>query len=718
MDGPLVGLSILEHSGDVATRYCGRMFAAWGATVIRIAGGDDTRLGFTGESGRAYGAWLDQSKTIVEAPGEAGGRFDLIIAGQDTIDIDAAEAFHAGCSERPALLALTWFDPKGPYKRWRGTDEIIQSLCGLAFGFGESEGPPMLSQGHAAQIVGGLVAYNAALAALLASAGRRPDWIAVNILEANLCFTEPGAVAGRTDGALATRLGPNRYAPIYPASSYATADGWVGITALTPFQWASLCRMIGRPDAADDPRFATAHERLLLADEIDALLAPVFRSRTTAEWLVLGDKNRVPTAPMPTPGQLPREHHWVARAAFAPVAPSPVAPSSIIGDVEGPTLPYRVTFDGAAAPRWSGDTDHGPLSGLRVVDFSMGWAGPLCARTLADLGAEVIKIESADHPDWWRGWDANEADRVAMEVKHNFLGVNRNKRGVCVDLTKPAGVAQAKQLIARADVVIENYAAGVLEKLGLGPSVQRAVRPGIISLTMPAFGATGPLAGLRAYGSTVEQACGQPFVNGEAHWPPCLQHVAFGDPVAGLYAASAVLTALAGRERLGGGEIDLAQVACLFQLGADSILAAQILGEPLARTGHRRARLTLCAVVATQDGWLTVAADGQAMTGLTSVVGAADENALRAWAAGLDGQAAAEALQAAGVAAAPVRPNHDLTFDPQLVGNGYWVELDRAVIGLHLVPAAPFQFDGARPAIRQPAPTLGQHTDQVLAELV
>ncbi len=712
MAEPLAGLRILEHSGGVATRYCGRLFAAWGATVVRIAGGDDTRLGFTGASGRAYGAWLNQSKTIAEAPGVADGSFDLIIAGQDSADIEAAEAFRRGRPDSPALLALTWFDPEGPYKDWWGTDEIIQSLCGLAFSFGEADGPPMLSQGHAAQIVGGLVAYNAALAALLAPPGRRPDRIAVNILEANLCFTEPGAVAGRADGAIATRLGPNRYAPMYPASSYATADGWVGITALTPLQWASLCRMVGRPEAADDPRFATANERLLLADEIDALLVPVFRSRTTAEWVVLGDKHRVPTAPMPTPGQMPREHHWIARGAFAPVATS-----SVGGGVEGPTLPYGMTFDGRAAPRWSSKADHGPLSGLKVVDFSMGWAGPLCARTLADLGAEVVKIESADHPDWWRGWDANEADRAAMEVKHNFLGVNRNKRGVCVDLTQPAGVAQAKQLIARADVVIENYAAGVLEKLGLGPSVQRAVRPGIISLTMPAFGPTGPLAGLRAYGSTVEQACGQPFVNGEAHWPPCLQHVAFGDPVAGLYAASAVLTALAGRERLGGGEIDLAQVACLFQLGADSILAAQILGEPLARTGHQRARLTLCAVVATRDGWLTVAADGEAVTGLTSVVGAADENALRAWAADLDNQAAAEVLQTAGVSAAPVRPSHQLTFDPQLVGNGYWMELDRAVIGLHLVPAAPFQFDGARPAIRRSAPTLGQHTDQVLAEL-
>lgn len=560
MGEPLAGLRVLEHSGDVATRYCGRLFAAWGAEVIRIAHGDDARVGYAGEAGRAYGAWLDQRKTVI-ADYSGVGPFDLIISGQDGAVIEAAEAFRAAQPGRPSLLALTWFDPEGPYAAWRGTDEIIQALCGLAFGFGEAEGPPMLSQGHAAQVVGGLTAYNAALAALLWPPGQRPDRISVNVLEANLCFSEPGAVATRADGTMATRLGVNRFSPTYPAGSYRTADGWVGITCLTPAQWRSFCALIGRPDLGADPRYATSYERLMLADELEPILVDACRGRTTAEWVALGDQHRVPTAPMPTPGQLPHEPHWAARGAFAPLQGR--------REVLAPTLPYRMSFDGVRAPRRSNDAALGPLAGLKVADFSMGWAGPLCARTLGDLGAEVVKVESDDHPDWWRGWEANAEDQALMEMRHHFLGVNRNKRGVTIDLTSPGGVARAKALIAGADVVIENYAAGVMDKLGLGPAVQRALKPGIISVTMPAFGASGPLSGLRAYGSTVEQACGLPFANGEAHWPPCLEHVAFGDPVAGLYAASAALTALAGRERLGGADIDLAQVACLFQLGAD-----------------------------------------------------------------------------------------------------------------------------------------------------
>ena len=709
MGEPLAGFRVLEHSGDVATRYCGRLFAASGAHVVRIGPSDDTRLGYAGEAGRVYGAWLDQRKMIV-GDAAAEGPFDLIIAGQDAGAVAAAEAFRAARPERPSLLALTWFDPDGPYGAWRGTDEIIQALCGLAFAFGEAEGPPMLSQGHAAQVVGGLIAYNAALSALLSAPGRRPERIATNILEANLCFSEPGAVAARADGTTATRMGVNRFSPTYPAGSYRTSDGWVGITCLTPAQWRSFCGLIGRPDLGTDPRYATSFERLTLADELDPILVSACLTRTTAEWVALGDEHRIPTAPMPTPGQLKREPHWAARGAFAPVGDDP--------GIEGPTLAYRMAFDGVATSRWSGDPTLGPLAGLRVVDFSMGWAGPLCARTLGDLGAEVVKIESDHYPDWWRGWEANEEARAMMEMRHHFLGVNRNKRGVCLDLTSPEGFARAKSLIAGADVVIENYAAGVLEKLGLGQSVQRALRPGIVSLTMPAFGATGPWAGLRAYGSTVEQACGLPFANGEPHWPPCLEHVAFGDPVAGLYGASAVLTALAGRARLGGADIDLAQVACLFQLGADSILAAQVIGDPPPRTGHRRARLALCCVVPAADGWLAVAAEGGALAGLGRVAGDASEDALRAWAAPLAGAQAAASLQAAGVAAARVQGAHDLTDDPQLVATGHWVELERAVIGRHLVPATPFRFDGVRPPLRRPAPTLGQHTDEVLAELV
>jgi crotonobetainyl-CoA:carnitine CoA-transferase CaiB-like acyl-CoA transferase len=703
----LSDITVLETGDGVAVRYLGHLFCEFGARVIRTTPADDGRIGYAGHCGEAYGRWLDQGKS--PQPAAAGERIDLIVGGQDSDGVARAKAL-AQQSPGATLLALTWFDLDGPYGAWTATDEIMSALNGAAYSFGEQGGPPMLAQGHAPQITGGVVAFIAALAGLLEAPERRPKRIDVNVFEASLCYAETGALTGRLGGT-SVRLGVNRFVPTYPCSPYRASDGWVGVTCLTPAQWASLCRLIERPDLAADRRFETAYQRLMISEEVDAALAVAFPARTQDEWVALGISQRIPIAPMLRPGELPGVEHWRGRGAFA-----------AFGDdaMVGPTLPFRMTFDGVAQDRWTSDDLWGPLSGLKVVDFSMGWAGPLCARTLGDLGADVIKIESEGHPDWWRGWEAGSVDPATRETKHNFIDVNRNKRGVDIDLTGSEGVGQVKALIAGADVVVENYAAGVLEKLGLGVSVQRALKPGLISLSMPAFGNGGQLSGIRAYGSTVEQASGLPFVNGEAEWVPCQQHVAFGDPIAGLYAASAVLAALHGRSRLGGADIDLAQVACLFQIGADAIIAEQVLDAPVPRTGHGRTRLPFCAVVSTkgEDGWLAVTApDDAALQALARLTRGLDIHALAAWAAPRTAADAAARLQAAGVPAAPVLPPHGLTYDPQLAAAGFWLEMQRPFVGRHLVGASPFRFDGERPALRLPAPVLGEHTAQILAEL-
>ena len=711
-DSALAGLTVIEIGRDVGVRYCGRLFVALGARVLQgTEPGDDADLGYGGAFGQAYGRWLDQRKVRLPPSGLLDQPCRLVIGGQDPEALAEAERIAVDHPDRPLLLHLAWFDPAGPYGAWTASDEVIAALNGVAYAFGEAAGPPMLAQGHAFQVTAGLTAFNAALGALLAPPGQGPARIEVNVHEACLTFTETGALSSRASGDRSLRLGVNRFVPTYPCSPYRSADGWIGVTCLTPAQWSALCGLMDRPELANDPRFASSYERLLIGDEVDAILEAAFPARTTEAWTALGVEHRIPITPMVRPGALPSQPHWAEREAFAPFGAGPV---------QGPTLPYRMGFSGPSRPRWSGAAAHGPLAGLRVIDFSMGWAGPLCTRTLADLGADVIKIESESHPDWWRGWEAGSVDPTLRETRHNFIGVNRNKRGADIDLTTPAGLAQAKALIAGADVVVENYAAGVLAKLGLSPAVQRELRPGIISVSMPAFGNGGPLSGIRAYGSTVEQASGMPFVNGEGHWPPAQQHIAFGDPVAGLFAASAVLAALAARDRLGGAEIDLSQVACLFQLGADAIIAEQVLDGPVPRTGHARARLPICAVLpaARGDTWVLVApSDQAALDRLDAMVGGASPEALAAWIAARDASAAAKELQAGGVAAVAVAPTHSLCGDPQLAAVRFWCELDRAHVGRHLNGAPPFRFDGRRPALRRPAPTLGEHTAEVLAEI-
>jgi crotonobetainyl-CoA:carnitine CoA-transferase CaiB-like acyl-CoA transferase len=715
---PLSHLTVLEASGEIATRYCGRMFSRLGARVDRIAGGDDRTIGYAGDRGGAYGRWLDQGKRRLQ-PGEAaGGHYDLVIGGQDDAGVAAAVEIVEALGGRPLLLALRWFDSDGCYGDWRGSDEVINALNGIAFGFGEPSDAPMMPQGHAPQIIAGVTAFNAVLAALIAPAESRPSRVDVSVLEAALTHSEVGAMGYFVSGIRARRLGVNRFAPTFPAGSYQTLDGWLGVTALTPAQWAALCQIIGRPQLAAEPQYATAIQRLILGDELDAILIPAFRMRTTAQWVALGDEHRIPLTDVTRPADLPEAPHWVARNAFGPIGE---------GDVAGPELPFRFRFDGARKPAFTPAAGEGPLAGLRVIDFGMGWAGPLAGRTLADLGADVVKVESDSHQDWWRGWDPGDDAVEIRENRLNFVCANRNKRGVALDLATAEGVSRAKALVAGADVVLENYAIGVMDKLGLGQAALRSLNPGLINLSMAAFGAGGPLSGIRAYGSTVEQASGLPWMNGEAEWAPCLQHVAYGDPVGGLFGAAAILAALAGRARLGGADIDMAQVQCLFQLGADGLVAARI-DPDLPRTGRARARLALSLMAPAggeEDSWLyAAAADATDRARLAQALGVRADSpdqaladAFARFAAARSDLDGATALQAAGVLCAPVQPVSSLCFDLHLTETGFWPLMDRAYVGEHLTAHAPFRLDGERIALRRNAPLLGEHTEEVLAEL-
>ena len=723
---PLAGIGVVELGDAVAVRYCGRLFAQLGASVVRVGGDDPVAPEFA--------AWLDADKPTAPSLDEAlaaMSRTDrrLVIAGMYPADVATAEADLAGVADPPPLLAVTWFDPRGPYADWRANDAIIQAMSGVAHSFGPAEGPPTLPQGYESQIVAGVTAFNAALAALMGE--RRPAKIEANVFEASLCFTETGAVGAVAFGWESRRLGVNRYSPTCPNNIYRSADGWVGVTALTYHQWTQLADLIGRPELAREPRFVNSIQRLGHADEIDALLSPALIKRPTAYWVESGDARRIPITPALPPRELPQHPHWRDRGSFAPVSPG----------VLGPTLPFRFIFEGETKPRPRGG-GAGPLEGVRVADFSMGWAGPLAARYLADLGADVLKIESSVRPDWWRGIDPKPgADLTPLELPRNFMAVNRNKRGLDLDLAKPDDLAAAKAVVRVADIVIDNQGPGVMAKLGLAAPEQRRLNPQVISIAMPPFGRAGPLAGLRAYGSTVEQASGMPFINGQADWPPSMQHVAYGDPVAGLYTAAAALIGLYGRERLGGVDIDLCQVECLFQLGSAGIVAEHALGAPYPRQGSRRAQMAPCCVVrgaGEAEAWLVVTADSDASwRALATAIGRADlaadaglatlagrmaredelEAAIGAWAADQDPRAATERLQAAGVPATAVIPTHELFPDPHLQDCGYWALQFRLYIDDHFTPQAPFRYDGERPPVIRPAPVIGEHTDEVLAEL-
>ena len=368
----------------------------------------------------------------------------------------------------------------------------------------------------------------------------------------------------------------------------------------------------------------------------------------------------------------------------------------------------------------------------------MGWAGPLAARHLVDMGAQVIKIESCERFDWWRGWEATEAwiAQNAAETSAAFNTVNRNKLDVTLDLMSADGKALFERLVAVADVVVENYSAGVLPKLGLGYEALTAVNPELVMLSMPAFGSNGPWSAYRAYGSTVEHASGLPHLNGEPQWPPTMVHVAYGDAVGGLNGAAALLTALRHRRRTGRGQyLDLSQSEGLFPLGIHGILEQSVSGRPPPRTGNRSLSCAPHGVYPAlgDDQWVVI----QILTepqwrGLSGLIGlhqfsdVADrlarrdelDRAVGAWTQWRGARDIMWQLQAIGVPAAATYNMLDVLNDPQLEARRFWQMLDREYVGRQPHPVAPYRTGEAPSAIETPAPTLGQHNRKVLTELL
>jgi crotonobetainyl-CoA:carnitine CoA-transferase CaiB-like acyl-CoA transferase len=385
-----------------------------------------------------------------------------------------------------------------------------------------------------------------------------------------------------------------------------------------------------------------------------------------------------------------------------------------------------------------------PLVGMRIVDLSMGWAGPTVTRHLADLGADIVKVEACGYPDWWRGVDNRPAvvDQLLYEKTLRFNIMNRNKRAITLDLTTAEGANLLKALVKDADAVVENYSADVLPKLGLDYESLRRVNRSLVMMSMTAFGTGTEWRDSRAYGSTLEHGSGLPSLNGNDSDPPVKNHLAYGDPVGGMNGVCALLVALVHRRRTGKGQyIDLSQVQCLLLFAGVAALLTSASGVVPKRLGNRHPGLAPHNIfpAAGEDSWILVAATDDAMwTRLCQIIGREDlaseatlgslqgrraqenriDQAITAWTRGRTADEAMMLLQRAGVAAGVVRPPGDLFDDPQLSHRGFWQFVERAHIGRHAQPSPPYRFDTKPLPVRWPAATLGQFNAEVLGELL
>ncbi|RQR59405.1 CoA transferase [Burkholderia sp. Bp9125] len=389
----------------------------------------------------------------------------------------------------------------------------------------------------------------------------------------------------------------------------------------------------------------------------------------------------------------------------------------------------------------------GALSHIRVLDLTRVLAGPWCAQTLADFGADVIKVERPGAGDDTRHWgppylkDAHGADTAEAAY---YLAANRNKRSVTVDIATPEGQQIVRELAAQCDVVLENYKAGQLKKYGLDYDALRAVKPDIVYCSVTGFGQTGPYAHRAGYDFIIQGIGGFMSITGERDGEPGggpqKAGVAISDLATGLYSTIAVLAALAHRDRTGEGQyIDMAlldvQVALLANMNTNFLAS----GKPPVRWGNAHPNIVPYQTFQTSDGWIIVAVgnDGQFRKFVEAGGRAelADDERFGTNPARVrhretlvpiiaemvktrGKQAWIDALEAAGVPCGPINDLDEVFENEQVVARGMQVELPHPCGANVKLVRNPIRMSRTPPEARTAPPLLGEQTDDVLRDLL
>jgi crotonobetainyl-CoA:carnitine CoA-transferase CaiB-like acyl-CoA transferase len=393
-----------------------------------------------------------------------------------------------------------------------------------------------------------------------------------------------------------------------------------------------------------------------------------------------------------------------------------------------------------------------PLKNYRVLDLSRIWAGPYCTKLMADMGAEIIKMESLSVYDSHRG-PINPARGIAAYPDGEpgdepwnrngwFNCLHLSKYGITLELTSETGRNVFDQLVSISDVVIENFRQGSLERLGYSYETLRRLRPDLIYVSMPAFGNSGPWQKYLAYGIGQEQLSGMAHMTGYRGEGPMKSGINHGDPITGSHAAGVLLAALRYRKRTGKGMyIDVSQQESAVSLIGADVLAYQLTGEEPQRRGNRSPYFAphnsyRCAG---EDRWVAIAVtNDEEWRQLAQLVGGSElstdprfatlagrlenedqlDDLISGWTVDKKAYDLCHLLQREGVPASPVMGGPDLLADPHYAARGTFVRVNHEQVGEKTYPGIPWKMSATPGKARWASPTLGQHNRQIYGELL
>lgn len=775
----LAGIRVVDFSDQIAGPYCAKLLADAGAHVVKVesregdgmrrwsasgadGGGEDSALfcflnagkqSVVGDASDSHvRALLARADVVITAHG-------LATDGGARLDVAALRAAHPSL----VVLSITPYGTTGPWAARPATEFTLQAESGSIGMRGVMGKEPVAAGGRVAEWGAGAFGAAAVVPAVLrARATGRGEHVDLSMLEtANLIYTNFSETMNRlmngsADDPLHAFLRPTVETP----SIEPTADGFVGFCTNSRQQFADFLVLIERPDLHADEELAQFAGRLMRFDEWTTTMRPWLSSRTTAEIVERAAALRIPVAPVLNGETVLGHEQLVERRVFQ---------SDARGRFRQPRRPYRIddadpppplsapalgahtrTAAFAATPPALGFGVAGdlPLAGLRVVDLTAWWAGPIASQLLATFGAEVIHVESPRHPDGVRLVGGMMAAHYPAwwEASPHFLQVNAGKLAVAVELGTAAGHALLERLVARADVVLDNFSPRVLDGFGLSWERVQALNPRAILARMPAFGLSGPWRDHVGFAQTMEQLSGLAWVTGHADDQPRIPRGPC-DPLAGMHAVMAIFVALAERAATGRGHlVESTMVESALNLAAEQVVEWSAYGRLLGRDGNRSALaapqgLYPCAGGEPWDErWLALSvADDVQWRALGAVLGDPEwarepalatragrraahdmiDERLRAWTRGRERTALVAELRAHGVIASEVAdPCRLLETNPQFRARRYFERPEHPVVGAMPVPSWPFRWSSVARWLRAPAPTMGQHNARVLGGLL
>jgi crotonobetainyl-CoA:carnitine CoA-transferase CaiB-like acyl-CoA transferase len=736
-------------------------------------------LGPDGTSLR-HAAW-NAGKSCVVIDGPDDPRLDSLLGGADVVITTpgwpGALSPDPGRAPQAVWVQVTAFGSSGPRARWRASDLGVMASTGNMYCTGDPDRAPVRCTEPSAW---SHVGPEAAVAALSGLASGRPQIIDVSAQEVVMIASmghagrfprtgnrgkRSGATVGVTreiwpcaDGfvSFGLRGGKARVANMQTITRLVTEDG-LATPALTERDWT------------------TYDHNVLTSDELDAIAAPIaeyFLRHSMSELYEIACDTNLMLAPANSPRQLVESKQLAARAFFCALGDIEHFPRTFVHVVTpngalaepGPRAPARVPA--ADEPRWpararptrdardgaSGgaraasqypSTGPGPgaWSGTAVLEFGTGAAGPIGVRYFAEHGATVVRIESRSRPDFLRTYGNRPGNPCGLEGSDMFDALNVGKLGITLNLKHPDGVALAKRLVQWADAVAENFAPRAMRSFGLDYASMVLEKPDLVMVSSCLQGQTGPHRDYPGFGGQGSALGGYNLLTG---WPDREPVGPFGtitDSLAPRFVASALAAGLLYRRRTGRGvHLDVSQVETAVYSLSPWVLDYDVNGRVGTRQGNRSERAVPHGAFpcAGDDRWVALTAwDDAEWARLAKAMGVDDdtvaalaalatrqaridevESLVAKWTAPRSASEVADTLQALGIEAVPVADLGDANADPQLHHRGHFVTLEHPCMGSCGYERNGFRLSDAEAGFSRPSPTLGEHNEYVLGEIL